>query len=91
MSKAAPKRLAWPGGLDRRAGLSKWRGFRKRFDRHSGFTRDIGTRLRALKRHGRRYVSCHAALSDLSFNSGEIRNAIQGRGYLTQQTQAVYT
>jgi hypothetical protein len=55
-----------------------WRGVRKRFDRPPGF-------IRGFKDHGM------WLFSHLSFDPGEIRYAIQGRGYLTQQTQAVYT
>ena len=55
-----------------------WRGLGKRFERQPGF-------IRGFKDHGMRLFS------HLSFDSGEIRNAIQGRGYLTEETQAVYT
>ena len=55
-----------------------WRGVRKRFDRPPGF-------ISGFKDHDM-WLSSH-----LSFDPGEIRYAIQGRGYLTQQTQAVYT
>ena len=64
-----------------------WRGFWKRFDRQPGFTCGIGPRRRAsiVKRHGLRFFS------HLSFDSGKVRDVIQGRGYLTQEAQAVYT
>ena len=66
------------GSLCPRPASFDWRGVRKRFDRQPGFTRGI-------EDHGMRFFS------DLSFDPGEIRYAIQGRGYLTQETQAVYT
>ena len=50
---------------------------RKRFDRQPGF-------IRGFKDHGM------WLFSHLSFDPGEIRDAIQGRGYLAEQAQAVY-